>query len=195
MKSAILLTAITGIAFVAHAQTKNIAFKSHSGSASNFRIAMETEEFNPEHTDFGMVARPRVRDAQLDTVIFVSNEKAIMITSEYCTRVNRTTREPASPQRLWRAGADTVYNHPLFSHRHSLDSIISVLKSQYYFKNSIDKTIFIGFDNENEEEGPVPVTIHRQRRSSPVDGEFAGILSCILICSAIGAWVGWKYGD
>lgn len=68
-----------------------------------------------------------------------------MVTSEYCREnFKRNTKDSIS---FWSAGKDTVYNHVLFSKKHRLDSIKQVLKTQYNFKNDIDKVIFVGYDN------------------------------------------------
>jgi len=126
------------------AQTKKIAFKSHSGNTENFSLALENGLFDMDNSNFGHAPQREVVTAQLDSVIYVSDTMAILVTSEYCTRTNRSTSKPVSNPNLWKAGRETVYNHPLFSRRHSLDSIKKVIKEQYHFQNQVEKVVFVG---------------------------------------------------
>ena len=136
---------------ISFSQTKLISHKSHSGTNENFRIALEENLFDIGDSNLGDVPYREVKNAQLDTVIYISKGKSIMITSEFCKIENRYNRinEDKSLREFWKKGTDTVFNHPLFSKRHSLDSIKNVLKQQFHFKNDIDKVIFIGFDNKS----------------------------------------------
>ncbi|MCD6066672.1 MAG: cell wall anchor protein [Bacteroidetes bacterium] len=132
------------------AQTKKIAWKSHSGSAATFSAAFENELFDMNFSNFGMAPTKIVKNAKLDSVIFISDHKAIMVTSEYCyDRYEKTTT-------LWEAGKDTVIDHPLFSRQHSLDSIKNVVKHHYYFRNPVDSVKFIGFDNKKIPASSIP---------------------------------------
>lgn len=135
---------------VCFSQTKLISHKSHSGSNPDFRIAMEENLFDIGDSNLGDVPYRDIVNSNLDTVIYVSKGKSVMITSEYCKRVERRMRNKEDKElgTLWKAGKDTVFNHPLFSKNHSLDSIKMVLKSQYNFQNDIEKVVFIGFDNK-----------------------------------------------
>ncbi len=111
------------------------------------------KSINGNDSNFGKAPIREVRSAMLDSVIYLTDTSAIMVTSDYCLRngvytpvasQEMTTRNRGS---LWRAGRDTVYNHPLFSRKHALDSIRTAIKSEYYFKNDIDSTQFVGYDN------------------------------------------------
>ena len=124
------------------AQTKLIAHKSHSGTWANFNLAMENNPGQYNGSNFGVGPEPTITSSQLDSVKYISDTLAIMYTSRYCSRGFSDERETK-----WRPGEAFVYNHPLFSKKHALDSIKSVLMSQYYFRNSIKKVKFIGYDN------------------------------------------------
>ena len=143
----LLTLALPCLHLMAQAQTKIIAHKSHSGTTEDFQLAYEHNLFDIENSDFGIVIEPTVRTASLDSVIYISDSVAIMVTSEYCKK-GRTDVKGVTRNGKWWAGRQTVYHHPLFSHQHALDSIKKVLKGQYYFQNNIDSTRFIGFDNE-----------------------------------------------
>lgn len=136
------------------AQTKLIAHKSLSGTNHGFAKTYAQESTVLDGSNFGVAPRRRdmFRNAssqpQLDTVIFLSTTHAIMVTS---CEADKKGGEPYTPSPFWRPGHDTVLNHPLFSKNHSLDSIKQVLKSDYNFANDIEKTVFLGYDNDKEQ--------------------------------------------
>jgi hypothetical protein len=146
----LILALLVAFATIGNAQTKLISHKSHSGSNETFALAVENDLFDIVESDFGAAPEKIVRNSSLDTVIYVSKTKSVMITSEFCMTIDRRIKERIKEREIWKAGKDTVYSHPLFTQKHSLDSIKNVLKSQYNFQNNIDKTVFIGFDNKPE---------------------------------------------
>ncbi len=142
------------VSFTGFCQTRLISHKSHSGSTATFTTALKNNLFDSDASNFGVAPIRTVKTAQLDSVIFISHDKAVMVTSEYCHTEDMRGRAKEDNEKaertLWKAGRDTVYNHPLFSRNHSLDSIRSVLKNDYFFKNDIDNTVFIGYDNKTK---------------------------------------------
>lgn len=146
------ITFLIGICvFAGNSQTDIIEYRSHSGNMTLF-TKFSTPIIDGVTTNFGMVANYIIRTAALDTVKFLKDGKAVMVTSEYCRDefqmyLDENGEVVNEKENLWNAGADTMLNHPLFSHQHSLDSIKLVLASQYNFQNSIDSVVFIGFDN------------------------------------------------
>lgn len=136
---------------VAIGQTKMIAFKSHSGNMKNFSAALLNPKMDLAPHNLGMAPNPIVRTAQLDSLIFISDSVAVMVTSEYCQKndwyYRGDTTADLNKKEFWKAGKDTVINHPLFSHQHSLDSIKNEMGNYYYWKNEMDSTVFIGYDN------------------------------------------------
>ncbi|MBK8953483.1 MAG: hypothetical protein IPM85_15690 [Chitinophagaceae bacterium] len=136
----------------------------------------------------------------MDSVIYVSDGMAIMVTSEYCTRVDRTTEKPLSDPKLWKAGRDSVFNHPLFSRNHSLDSIKKVLKEQYHFMKPAEKVVFVGYDNKKKKyktktkkSAIIPVASGFEgNNQSPFGPQFVTIIAAIIIFSFLiagGAWL------
>lgn len=190
----LLLFAVTASSF---AQTKKIAFKSHSGSDENFAIALENNLFGMENSNFGHAPQREVKTAQLDSVIFISDSVAIMVTSEYCTRTDRSGNKPVDDPKLWKAGQEKVYNHPLFSKKHSLDSIKTVLKEQYNFNNEIEKTVFVGYDNKKRKykKNIEPVAgLPGDNNQTPFGPQFVLILSLIVGLSLLAAFISlWIY--
>jgi hypothetical protein len=166
-------------------QTRDIAFKSHSGSKENYKAYLENTLFGSELSNFGMAPQRIIKTAKLDSVIFISDTVAVMVTSKYCT--DRYNHDSTS---LWRAGKDTVFNHPLFTRKHSLDSIRYTLKKQYHFRNNMDSVSFIGYDNEarpqsdkpkkNETPVTTPGSDHHQ---GPFDGQLLLAIGMIAVLS------------
>jgi hypothetical protein len=147
-----------------NAQTKLIAHKSHSGSIENFRIAYEGEFSDMDNSNLGMYIERDVRTASLDTLILVSDSVAVMVTSEYCSGKN--TRS-GSPTTKWRAGRDTVYNHPLFSKKNSISYIKSYLHQHYFFQNPTDSVKFIIQEEQQHQE-------QQEYQSVPAIGKSGG---------------------
>lgn len=140
MKLLSLFTAVIFLTSSLGAQTKIIAHKSIGGTNASFGSAYIAGASELDGSNFGVAPRiemPR-KVARLDTVVFLSNSKSIMVTT--CMGKNKYSN-------WWTPGADTVFNHPLFGKKHSLDSIKQVLKTQYQFANDIDSVVFIGYDN------------------------------------------------
>ncbi len=121
-------------------QTHLISHKSHSGKTSHFKIALKK---NSSISDFGEAPNPFVRRALLDSLIYVDDTTAVMITTETC--FNRFEKD--SDTTVWKEGTDTVYHHPLFHLKHDLDSVKDKLKNRYHFKNDVEEVVFIGYDN------------------------------------------------
>lgn len=132
----------------APAQTKKIAYKSHSGSMENYQTALEENLFDMGSSNFGMAPEPFIQHAKLDSVICISENISIMVTSEYCIRKYRRTHSKSDTS-IWKAGRDTVYHHPIFSKRLSTDSMRKILDHEYYFRNPASEVVFTGFNAEN----------------------------------------------
>ncbi len=121
-------------------QTKLIAHKRHSGTDFHYALSNNTSDI--KDSNFGEAPTRLINTANLDSVIYIDDKKAIMVTSGYCREMR-----VIDSMSVWKPGRDTVYNHDLFSRKHQLDSIKQVLKTEYNFKNDIDKVVFIGYDN------------------------------------------------
>lgn len=199
MKRSIILL-LCFISIAALAQTKKIAFKSHSGSAENFSLALENELFDMENSNFGVAPSYEIQQARLDSVIFVCDTLALMVTSQQCMRVLRHSQQPLENPRIWKPGKAEVINHPLFSKQHSLDSIKEVIRTQYNFQNPIEKVVFIGYDNN------IPVTEKKKKPdhvrgmvlpadigNTPGRGTGGLIVAGILLASLLGGVLSWQY--
>jgi hypothetical protein len=181
------------------AQTKKIAFKSHSGSAENFSLALANDLFDMENSNFGVAPTELVQHAKLDSVIFVCDTLALMVTSQYCTRVLRHSKVQQGNTTVWKPGKTEVINHPLFSKQHSLDSIRQVISTQYNFKNPADKVVFVGYDNNKDSikknkkvtdlvRGGTGIPVSS---GPPADKTGLGIFAGILAFSFAGGLIAW----
>lgn len=117
------------------------------------KVAMSSNLFSIGESNFGMAPQRMVRNSKLDTVILVSEKKAIMITSEYCHFEDYGGGDRSNGS-LWNAGKDTVYDHPVFNSGKSVTEIKRTLKQEYFFANPIDSVVFLGFDGEYYKETP-----------------------------------------
>jgi hypothetical protein len=138
---------------VSLSQTKLIAHKSHSGSSSTFSKALRSKLFDRGDSNFGMAPNPNIKYAVLDSVIIISDSQAVMVTSDYCKGpmyFQETDDSQEHKAEIWRAGKDTITNHPLFKKEYKIDSIKRVVQMKYWFK-SADEVIFVGFDEQKRD--------------------------------------------
>lgn len=166
MKHLFLLSLLAIFTYSSHtnAQTKFISYKSHSGNKRHLNTALSRNLFSMGESNFGMAPQRMVRNSKLDTVILVSEKKAIMITSEYCHFEDYGGGDRSSAQ-LWNAGKDTVYDHPVFNSGKSVSEIKKTLKQEYYFANPIDSVVFLGFDGEYYKE----TTKNTKQKTAPIE--------------------------
>ena len=137
----LLLIMVFFLAGNTNAQTKLLAFKSFGGEGENLGPALHnTTILNLGTSNFGAAPERTVTNSRLDSVILLSDSVAVMVTSTFCENRMRNT------SKLWKVGKDTVYHHPLFSGQQSVDSIKSILGTEYFFCNEPDSVKFIGFN-------------------------------------------------
>ena len=167
----LLSIALLSIATCSFGQTDIIEMKSRNASLKKYMRTFHSSDSDHVPSNFGMIPTPEIRTAVLDSVKAISDSVSVVYTSNYCRRVNeplkiefytdsngvqRKIEEPAqtyqNPRigRLWQAGADTVTNHPIFTKRHSLDSVKEVIDRSYHFNLPSDSIRFIGFDNASK---------------------------------------------
>jgi hypothetical protein len=185
------------------AQTKEIAFKSHSGNMDNFKIALENDFFGSEKSDFGLPSP--VETYLLDSVIYISEKMSVVVKKVF----RREYNEPKDSTRFLGVYKDTVYNDPLFSKKHSLDSIRNVLKNTGFYSNLVNKVVFIGYDNKKGKAAkkgknsnevkleqniilPVIINDNSNNNNSPFDPQLVVMLGSILALALLGGWMSWK---
>jgi hypothetical protein len=200
----VLLSVITTSSF---AQTKAIAFKSHSGNMNNFSIALESNFFGNEESNFGLPSS--IKTYRLDSVIYVSDTVSVIVYRFYSRQFN----EPKDSARFIRSSKDSLFNHPLFSKKHSMDSIKTVLKKTGRYDNNINNTVFVGYDNKKKsikektvvkpadntnkkpkENNIIPV-VTNNNDNSPFDMQMVKALAGIFLLALVGGWLSCKYAS
>ncbi len=142
MKSFSLFFLMLFVFIVAQAQTKIISHKSHGGKVSDFRTNYAFTIGESWFSNFGAAPQKIIKIAQLDSVVYINDSTTVMFTSLKCHDEYDESDYPS----IWKAGKDTLLNHPVFSDNIEVDSMKNIIEKQYYFKNKIKDVIFIDFD-------------------------------------------------
>jgi hypothetical protein len=161
-----------------HAQTRLIAYKSHSGNMEQFSAALEMHLFDTDASNFGLP--PTV---QLDSVILIKKSVAVVVTS-------RGEGAPLFRQR------DTLRSKSLFNKKTSIDTLKKNLHKLIRFDNPADSIRFIGFGKEelsSKMNGGLFYFSHNHDRYNPFDGMAVFISGLILLTSLLAGWVTWKW--
>lgn len=176
----------------------------------NFKTALTYELFSSTESNFG---NPRIKvikpKESLVSVLYLSKSKAVLTKKVFPNEIFES-KDSATAVQLVR---DTVYNDPLFSKKHSLDSIKEVLKISGLYINPVNEIIFIGYDNYNkikdkkkvaaknsghQKENSVPTVIAPGEDStpqSPFDAALAKALAGIVLLAVAGGWLSWQYAS
>ncbi|MFK7784494.1 MAG: hypothetical protein AB8B56_05255 [Crocinitomicaceae bacterium] len=187
----LLTTIVILCSYISFSQTDIIEMKSRNASLKKYDRVSKVKGTDHVPSNFGMAPTRLVQTAVLDSVKVISDSTSVVYTSNYCSResrhfrvmppveldsfgreLNEPTRQYSNPRigHLWRPGADTVINHPIFTQRHSLDSIKDVIDREYNFNLPSDSIAFIGFDNgqrfSNEDAVQPRKHKRKQRRNS-----------------------------
>jgi hypothetical protein len=147
----LILALLVAFATIGNAQTKLISHKSHSGSNETFALAVENDLFDIVESNFGNPIMTRDYK-KLDSVIYLSENKVIRVTSEYTKRFRTTDREECTKPELTKIRKDTVVIKPK-SVRKGLT--IKELKTNSEFLktyNDTAQTVYNGFDDKSKKE-------------------------------------------
>jgi hypothetical protein len=147
----LILAFLVAFATIGNAQTKLISHKSHSGSNETFALAVENDLFDIVESNFGNPIMTRDYK-KLDSVIYLSENKVIRVTSEYTKRFRTTDREECTKPELIKIRKDTVVIKPK-SVRKGLT--IKELKTNSEFLktyNDTAQTVYNGFDDKSKKE-------------------------------------------
>lgn len=179
------------------AQTKKIAFESHSGNPDNFNIALVNELFDNGESDYGLPANKKAY--KLDSVIFISDSVSVLVSKEYSRPWDAKSD---SQDKFIGVKKDTIYNDPLFSRKNLLDSIKKMVDSKGPYETT-NKTKFVGLDNKksgvkrpgDKQQQLIPFTITNDPPDdhSPFDLQLTMILGIILLLSLLGGWMSWRF--
>ncbi len=122
------------------AQTKAIAYKSHSGSAANYKAALLNDAFLAGDAGFGVPAYRSYK--YLKSVKYIGQHTVVIATAFYRSHYSDTV-----PDKLVRVSYDTVLNKDLFKPPFNMEKIKTTLFEQHHYNNDINKAEFIGFKN------------------------------------------------
>jgi hypothetical protein len=185
---------ITGIS--AKAQTKKIAFESHSGSPENFAATIGHDLFDKGESGFGLPANKTAY--KLDSVIFISDTVSVLVSKEYKRPWSATSD---SLDKLVGEKKDTVYNDPLFSRQYIVDSIKKMMDRRGLYETT-NKTKFVGFDNKKggikksgekqQQLTPFFITNDPPDDHNPIDTRLILMLGFLLLLSLLGGWLSWR---
>ncbi|MGH1518772.1 hypothetical protein [Chryseobacterium sp. JK1] len=163
------------------AQTKLIAFKSHSGSTENFGRAVANDLFDANFSNLGLPPKKYIIESKLDSVIIFDDEKSVLVTSEKSFK---------DPEGKWMSERIPVGSRSFFSKK-NIDSAKKKLKKDYDFVNNMDSVVFIKYDKESKsykEIKPVKVEEKKEKREKGT----GSILLGILLISGASGFYGWK---
>jgi hypothetical protein len=194
----LLVAVLSLISTTLSAQTKKIAFESHSGNLENFNIALTNVLFDNGESDYGLPAsKPAYK---LDSVIFISDTVSILVSKEY---IRPWTEKSDSKDKFVGVKKDTVHNDPLFSRKYLLDSIKKMVDNRGLYETT-NKTKFVGFDNKKngikktgdkpkQQLIPFAITNDPPDDHPPFDMQLALMLGTILLLSLLGGWLSWRF--
>jgi hypothetical protein len=195
----ILLLSVAGTGLLA--QTKEIAFKSHSGNSENFKTTINSDLFDNEDGGFGLPAPTKVKSYKLDSVFYVSDTVSVIVIREY----ERKDFETEQKARLVATRKDTLYRDSLLGNKHQLNKIKTSLGQLGYYTNPVNETVFVGYDNKDEKKKKdknkekenkellFPATVISDPGNSPFDDQLLLMLGAILALSLLGGWISWRF--
>ena len=160
-----------------NAQTKLVSYKSHSGNMKNF----VSTNLGVMDGNLGHAPERMVTSARLDSVLILDDHKSIIVTSNVCkTRSNNKSS-------VWQPGRDTVVDNRVFQMK-NLDSMKSVLQSDYFFKNDMDSVVFMKFDNRKKKFRNVTPKTKVKSKLSNNKMNYGVAFGLLLVSGAAGWW-------
>lgn len=139
MKSTILIILFFSTAFIVDAQTKAISYKSHSGSAANYAIALDIDYALKSDAGFGL---PSHRNYRFVKEVHYIKENTIVIYSAMYQGDFMQIRDTVFVRDFY----DTIVDKKLLVAPISIDSLKVRLAEKYKFDNSFKEAKFVGFD-------------------------------------------------
>ncbi len=163
MKTSILIFLSIFFSEAVFCQTKLIAHKSHSGTSESFSKALGNDDFGLQNSNFGLPTFDYQYNTRIDSLIYNEDGSVTIVTSVHENQLEQSGTKSAERTTV---REPYLFGNQILHERHSLDSIKKVLKSEFHFKNDIEKVVFIGYDNgrsdtkNSEENSILPFSIH-----------------------------------
>jgi len=183
-----------------NAQTKKIAFESHSGSAENFNIALSNNFFETDDSNFGLLSHKNVY--KIEKIIFISDSQSVLVSKVYDRPFDALND---SSDIFINKKVDTLTGSNMFNKKVPVDSLKKLLK--YYDKYEInEKTKFINkgekrskqkISNNNTEDKSMQVVTfisnNNDAGNTPFSGsQWAFLITGILFFALIAGWITWR---
>jgi len=171
------------------AQTRKIAFESHSGNAEYFSADIFNEE-----SDFGLPANKT--SYAVDSIIKLKPSRYVVVKKVY----NKPWADTSKNWNYVGSQHDTL-TYDLYTNTPNgfpTDSFRLWLKSWDIINaDKINKVIFVGFDdkkNPKQKKEFLPVIIPGKGggSSSPFDGTLILMITLVFVLSLFGGWISWK---
>ena len=138
MKIAICIAACL-FSIAGYAQTKLIAFRSHSGSNTHFRTAVEKGLFDIGNSNFGIIETEKI-----DSVIRKSENRIIVVRKALGNGDNKVNRDI-----LTKGNASEIF---VATDKKSLKMALH----SKYMRAALDNITFVGFDKKFKSAGGSP---------------------------------------
>jgi len=169
-----------------NAQTKKIAFESHSGSAENFNIALSNNFFETDDSNFGLPSHKNVY--KIEKIIFISDSQSVLVSKVYDRPFDALND---SSDIFINKKVDTLTGSNMFNKKVPVDSLKKLLK--YYDKYEInEKTKFIN-KGEKRSKQKIFISNNNDAGNTPFSGsQWAFLITGILFFALIAGWITWR---
>ncbi|HLP13065.1 MAG TPA: hypothetical protein VK177_14105 [Flavobacteriales bacterium] len=183
----------------ANAQTKIIAFKSHSGTAADFAAEFHghfellicnlgdpginwNQQGMIDLYDTKHLSEVEVRSSKnkrLDTVRWVNDTMVVFSTAELKKNEN-------TGKLKWVEKKDTILHNQNLSNKNSVNHVKGYIKSSFFYKNTVESVTFIGYAKTSQNTAPfVPY-------SKPPGGDQPFVILVLLSILAIAGFFSWR---
>ncbi len=167
--------------FVSNAQTKLIAYKSHSGNSVDFTNAVSEDFFDSNVSNFGIIEKHFEFEEKIDSVIFIDDNKSVIVSSRVANKKYASSKNMNSRK-------DTLHNNPYLNFK-NLDNINKNLNDNLInFNQDIDKVIFLKYDADKKTyKNVTPKTKKvKKKKNQESSNSNATLFGFLLISSAVG---------
>ena len=139
-------------------QTKLIAHKSHSGSDETFAIASENNLFENDNLGLGRMEIQEVTN--LDSIVYLSNDKVLAYTSNYTQRYRFVKPDKCIKPELTKIKADTLTIKPkIFKKGLTIFDVKAIVDTLKSYNNDLSQVKYKGFDEKSKRK------INRKKKS------------------------------
>ncbi len=137
------------ISIFANSQTKLISHKSHSGSDESFAFALENDLFEGDNLGLGRMEIQEVTN--LDSIVYISNDKVIAYTSNYTQRYYQAFKDKCTRDELTKIKTDTLKITPTsFKKGLTIQDVKARVDSSEIYNNDLSLVKYKDFDDKTK---------------------------------------------